>query len=159
MKLSENFSRAEFEYSYTAERKNISNIMDDEQLIYAARFCLLIAEPWRELSGGESFRYSSMFRSYALNRILPGSARKSAHMMGRAGDKPLGNHKSRYGNLDNMYEELVQSAIPYDKAIIESNKRGQRWIHVQISKIGREPRGLMLSAKEVNGEMVYTLIS
>lgn len=156
--ISENFTQEEWEYSNTANRKGIANTMREQDIVYATLFCHLIAEPWREMAGGIPFRFSSLFRSYALNRVLPGASDKSSHMMARAGDKPLGNHKQRYGTLENMYQELIESSLPFDKAIIERNRRGQKWIHVQIARIGNEPRGLKYRAVELaNGEMDYSL--
>lgn len=160
MKLSNNFTRAEFERSATASAHGVDNRMNTAQLVHAVHYCITIAEPWRLLAGGIPMRFSSMFRGPALNALIPNSAKMSSHMMARAGDKPLGAHRKRYRNLDEMYEEFILSPIPYDKAIIELNRKGQRWIHTQIPIVGEAPRRLCYNAVENSkGEMVYTRLA
>jgi hypothetical protein len=81
-----------------------------------------------------------------------GGAKRSAHLSGRAADIiPLRGHARGEGpsgkNTLSVMQLLKESEIPFDKAIFEF--RGNKpWIHIQVCRVGRDPRRGMLMSLE-----------
>lgn len=109
MKLSENFSLTELTRSATADRLNIPNIPNEEQINNLWILCNHLLQPLRSAYGKPLF-ISSGFRSADLNRILNGSP-ASDHLTGRAAD-------IRTDNPTALFAWVCRLNLSYDQAII-----------------------------------------
>lgn len=148
MKLSEHFSRAEFERSDRAARLGIPNTMTPEALENAKRLCRDVLEPLRAALG-RPIRITSGYRSDELNAATPGSSKTSAHREGRAVDIVV----EGLTNADVM-AALLRSTIPFDQAIDEGVDRGGKWVfwvHVQVARGGQRPRRERLTFRTGEG--------
>ncbi|MFZ1291056.1 MAG: D-Ala-D-Ala carboxypeptidase family metallohydrolase [Melioribacteraceae bacterium] len=120
--LSENFFLKEFIYSYTAERLNIPNIPNQDQIFNLKMLCKHILQPLREY-----VKYpiiiTSGFRSYDLNKEVKGS-RNSAHLKGCATDIISIKYSSK-----EIFDMIRILKLPYDELILEFNS----WVHVSYN--------------------------
>lgn len=85
MHLSQHFTLEELIVSATAEKNNILNFPNNEQVVNLARLCSLILEPLREAIGSKPLIVSSAFRNDKVN-LLVGGAPNSYHTKGLAAD-------------------------------------------------------------------------
>lgn len=84
MKLTENFTLAELTKSETAEKNNIDNTPDAEQIECLKQLCENILQPLRD-DFQKPLVISSGFRSKKLS-LLVGSKTTSQHCKGQAAD-------------------------------------------------------------------------
>lgn len=130
MKLSNNFTLAEFIESDTAERDGIDNNPTAEHLHNMVALCENILQPLRERLG-VSIRVSSGYRSKALNTALKAS-KSSEHCFGRAADIKLivdGVNQSQI-----LYNTILAMDIPFRQMIWEfGDDDTPRWIHISYN--------------------------
>lgn len=124
MKLSENFSLAEFTFSATATAHNIANVPDAGQIAAMKTLCLRVLEPVRARFG-KPVRVTSGYRSPALC-VAVGSSVGSQHARGEAADFEI-------EGVDNYTVACwIREKLPFDQLILENHVRGQPnsgWIH------------------------------
>jgi hypothetical protein len=139
MKLSQNFTLAEFEASEVAARKGIDNGMPEALWPNAIALCNNVLESARAALG--PIRVNSGYRCRALNVAITGGATRSQHTLGQAADIiPL----AAGVKLMDLFAWLVANA-PYDQLIWEFGQ----WIHVSYTN---SPRGNIMVAAMVTGK-------
>lgn len=122
MKLSENFTRAEFEHSDTAIKNGIKNVMNEEQLVNATILCNRVLQPARNWYG-KALYINSGFRCEKVNSLVGGSP-TSDHVNGRAADI----------RTDNLYNtgslgKWIEKNLEFDQLIYYA---GKNYIHVSF---------------------------
>jgi hypothetical protein len=150
MKLSKNFSLAEFTRSQTATRKGIDNDPKGEHLAAAKNLFEKVVQPVRDNFGPT--RLNSGYRSPALNEAVGGSA-TSQHCQGEAVDLECPPH-SNYA-----VAKWIEDNLEYDQLILEFYTPGipdSGWVHVSYNHDGKQ-RGQSLTAMKENGKTVYKL--
>jgi len=135
MQLSDHFSLAEMVKSQTAERKDIPNEPDPDQIYSMSLLCENILEPIR-LHYGLPIQPSSGFRSAELCLAI-GSSIGSQHAKGEAVDFEV-------ATVDN--EELaswIWENLDYDQLILEAYKGGNSgWVHCSYKADGNRKESL-----------------
>lgn len=129
MKLTDNFSRWEFEKSQTAIRKGIDNRMNNAQLQAAIDLCENVLEPARK-HFGKPIIITSGFRSPKLNRAI-GGAKGSQHSKGEAADIEL------VGGDNWHLLHYIHDNLPFDQLIAERmlpSDPTAGWVHVSFRK-------------------------
>lgn len=133
MKLSPNFSLAEFTKSATATRLRIDITNPPPAAVECMKdLCVHILEPLRR-AFDLPVRISSGYRSLQFNQVI-GGAEKSQHVYGQAADIEI----ARVPN-DLIWQYIVDQ-LPYDQVIAEhlSSKDGSAgWVHVSYVPNGR----------------------
>lgn len=118
-------------------RRDIDNTPTPEARARLLVLCTEILEPLRARFG--PLRINSGYRSPALNAVIPGSARNSAHLYGCAADvAPPAGVTVR----DMLVWIRDESGLPYDQVIDELKGTGAAWLHVGMLRpgYGPEPR-------------------
>jgi hypothetical protein len=125
MKLSPNFTLAEFTASATAQAKGIKNDPTPGQIAALQLLCAKVLEPVRA-HYGKPVRITSGFRSVKLC-LAVGSSSGSQHARGEAADFEI-------TGVDNVtVAKFIRDRLPFDQLILENYVRGQPnsgWIHV-----------------------------
>lgn len=136
--MPEYFTFTEFEWSETAIRKRINNMMPADIQENARQFMLEILDPlrlaWTKYCvennlGNGIIRVTSGYRCPELNKAVGGS-KNSVHMLGYAADIKPGNYKMR------EFQEFVpkwlsDNKIKFDQCILEKPKNDiASWIHI-----------------------------
>jgi D-alanyl-D-alanine dipeptidase len=143
MKLSKHLSRAEFEFSPTAVRRGIANVMNETQLEAATLLAENVFEPLRAFRGAP-IKVNSGFRSLALNQAIGGSSRTSQHMKGEALDLPLSAEEFHF----------IREKLLFDQVIWEFGNDSQpQWVHVSYK--AKNNRKQVLKAVKVAGKTKY----
>jgi zinc D-Ala-D-Ala carboxypeptidase len=114
MKLTENFTLAELTKSETAEKNNIDNTPDAEQIECLKQLCENILQPLRD-DFQKPLIISSGFRSKKLS-LLVGSKTTSQHCKGQAADFTI-------PGIDNkkVFKHIIEN-LPMDQVILEYYK-------------------------------------
>jgi hypothetical protein len=127
MKLSENFSLAEFTRSQTAARLGIDNTPGEAAIEAMRALCKYVLEEVRVHFGRPVF-ISSGFRSPELNEMIGGKD-SSQHKAGEAVDFEV-------PGVDNLkVAEFIRDNLIFDQLILEFYDPGtpnSGWIHVSI---------------------------
>lgn len=148
MKLSKNFSLAEFTKSQTAVRMGIDNTPEGEHLEAARALFENVVQPVRDHFGPTVI--NSGYRGPDLNRAVGGSA-SSQHCKGEAVDievPGVANAEVAQWILDNMeFDQLILEF--YTPGIPDSG-----WVHVSY-KADDENRKSVLTAMKEDGKTVY----
>ena len=124
MRLSTNFTLAEFTKSQTATRKGLDNTPGEEHLANAKELFTNVVQPVRENFGVTVI--NSGYRGPALNEAVGGSS-KSQHCKGEAVDIECPGT----GNYD--VANWIESNLDFDQLILEFyNGKDPRsgWVHV-----------------------------
>lgn len=126
------FDLEEFLTSSTAKQKSIENLPSwdvIEHLKELAAFLDVLREDW-----GSGINISSGFRNKALNDAV-GGVDNSVHLIGYAADLVPAN-----GKMEEFKKFIIDWAKDkeFDEFIMEKNKKGKEWIHIQL----RSPKGL-----------------
>jgi zinc D-Ala-D-Ala carboxypeptidase len=145
MNLSPNFHLSEFEASEIADRFGYDNRATPGVVKELTRLCGMM-EAVRVALGAKPISINSGYRSPRLNSAV-GGAKNSAHIEGRACDFIC----PQYGTPLEICQRLSSSGIAFDKLIQEG-----RWVHIQIAKVGLEPRKQVLTAKFEKGVASYS---
>jgi len=147
MKLSENFTLAEFTKSQTAIRMGIDNTPGEEHLDNAKALFENVVQPVREQFGPTTI--NSGYRGPALNEAVGGSS-KSQHCKGQAVDIEVP------GVPNAEVAEWIEENLDFDQLILEFYTPGipdSGWVHVSYN--GDANRKSVLTAMKENGKTVY----
>ena len=148
MNLSANFTLKELTRSDTADRLDIDNTPNEEQIESLRLLCENILQPVRE-HFGKPVKINSGFRCPALNQATGGSA-TSDHCKGQACDFEID------GVSNPELAEWVSQNCKYTQLILEFYTQGQPnsgWVHCSYS-----PENLKcqeLTAVKVAGKTTY----
>jgi hypothetical protein len=149
MRLSENFTLAEYTKSQTASRKGIDNTPGDEHLESARALFENVAQKVRDHFGPTII--TSGYRSPALNEAIGGSA-TSQHSKGEAADLEVP------GVATAEVAQWISDNLDYDQLILEFYTPGETnsgWVHVSYKADGSN-RNQNLTAAKVNGKTEYS---
>jgi len=148
MKLSKNFSLAEYSKSNTAALKGIDNEPSDEHLDFAIRLFEAVIQPVRDNFGPT--RITSGFRSFELNEAIGGS-QTSQHSKAQACDFECS------GTDNKEVVEWIIDNLDFDQLILEfydDTDINSGWIH--CSYVDEESnRNQVLRAVKEDGRTVY----
>lgn len=144
MRLSTNFTLAEFTRSESAKRHGVSNNPTPEHLENIKVLCEKVLEPIRAKFG--PINISSGYRSKVLNHYIGGSL-KSQHCEGKAADI---DQDDVPGVTNKEIFEYIKNELEFDQLINEFN---YAWIHVSYN-LGKNRRQV-LDALKVNNKTVY----
>lgn len=133
IKLSENFTLREMCRSWTAEQHHIDNKPDSYIIFNLKRLCREVLQPVRD-KWGKTMRINSGYRSAALNKEV-GGVPTSFHVTGRAADI----HVS--GDTEGRALAALLLAQKSTDLVLLEKKRGNYWVHVQISDSPRHKYG------------------
>jgi zinc D-Ala-D-Ala carboxypeptidase len=148
MKLSENFTMAEFTKSQTAERKGIDNTPEGEHLEAAKALFENVVQKVRDHFGPTVI--NSGYRSPELNEAVGGSSR-SQHCKGQAADIECP------GTANADLANWIVENLDFDQVILEFYTPGipdSGWVHVSYNTEGN--RKSILTATRVDGKTVYS---
>ena len=149
MKLSTNFTVAEYIKSQTATRHEIDNSLSEEHLENAKKLFANVVQPIREKFGITII--TSGYRSPDLNAKIGGSS-KSQHCKGQAVDLEC----LKESNAD--VAMWIENNLDFDQLILEfytPSEPSSGWIHVSYNEDGKN-RKSVLTASKINGKTVYT---
>ena len=149
MKLSKNFSLAEFEKSQTATRRGLDNSMPKEHLDNAIALCENVLQKVRDHFGPVNI--NSGYRGDELNKAVGGSSR-SQHCKGQAADIEVA------GVPNYHLAKWIEENTDFDQVILEFYTSGipdSGWVHVSYNT--EENRGKSLTASRVDGKTQYSL--
>ena len=150
MKLSKNFTLAEFTKSQTAERKGLDNNPTDEHLVRAKLLFENVVQKVRENFGPTVI--NSGYRGAELNAAVGGST-KSQHCKGQAADIEVP------GIANAEVAQWIVDNCDFDQLILEFYTPGipdSGWVHV--SYVGpEENRKSILTASRVDGKTKYSV--
>jgi len=150
MRLSKNFTMAEFTKSQTAERKGIDNTPQGEHLEAAKALFENVVQPVRDHFGPTVI--NSGYRSPDLNEAVGGSSR-SQHCKGEAADIEVP------GTPNAELAEWIRDNLEFDQLILEFYTPGipdSGWVHVSYLADG-DNRGECLTAARIDGKTQYSV--
>ena len=148
MKLSKNFTIAEYIKSQTATRKDIDNSLSEDHLESAKLLFAKVVQPVREQWGVTVI--NSGYRSPALNKAVGGS-KTSQHCNGQAADF----ESTRVSNPD--LAKWIEKNLIFDQLILEFYTPGDPrsgWVHVSYKESNN--RKSVLTASKIKGKTVYS---
>ncbi len=148
MKLSKNFTLAEYTKSQTALRNDIDNIPNDDHLEAAKALFEKVVQPVRDRFGPTVI--NSGYRGPELNEKVGGSP-SSQHCLGQAVDIECP------GIANAEIAEWITPNTDYDQVILEFYTPGipdSGWVHVSYKDNG-DNRGFALTAMKEHGRTVY----
>ena len=147
MKLAPNFSLKEMTASQTAERLNIRNEPDQQQLVNLVHLCTHVLQPVRE-HYGKVVTVSSGLRVLDLNRAIK-SSDKSSHVLGQAVDFEI------YGIDNLLVSKFIAEKLEYDKLILEFySKPNGGWIHCSYN-MHNNRKEIMTASRDSEGKVFY----
>ena len=152
MKLSKNFSLAEFTKSQTAERKGIDNTPNEEHMAAAVVLFDKVVQPVRDHFGPTVL--NSGYRGPELNEAVGGSS-KSQHCKGQAADIEVP------GVPNAELAEWIKENCDFDQLILEFYTPGipdSGWVHVSLHLDNEgmfKNRKQALTAMKEGGKTVY----
>ena len=149
MKLSENFTMAEFIKSDTANRLGIDNTPEGEHLENAKALFENVVQKVRDHSGPTVI--NSGYRCPELNEAVRGS-KTSQHCHGEAADIEVP------GVANGDLAQWIVDNLEFDQVILEFYTPGQPssgWVHVTYKKDGSN-RNKALTAAKIDGKTVYS---
>ena len=118
-----------------AEKKNLKMLVQK------------VVQPARDLVG--RLRVNSAFRSNDVNKAV-GGVDNSQHRLGLAADVfPLDL------DIDKAFYQIKSSKIPYDQIILETGKKGERWIHISYNPNGQRKQALLANWNFQTNKMDY----
>lgn len=138
MKLSPHFDLSELTVTSHTEVDNSPNDFEYNGIVVHVqdnlrRLCTDFLEPMRAKFG--PLRINSGFRSKALNAVIPGSAKDSAHSYGCAADV----HPPDGTTVHDMLIWARDNLRGWDQLIDEQKPGGEPWLHIGILRPGHEP--------------------
>ena len=149
MKLSENFTMAEFIKSDTATRLGIDNTPQGEHLEAAKALFENVVQKVRDHFGPTVL--NSGYRSPKLNEAVRGVA-TSQHCLGEAADIEVP------GVANGDLAQWIVDNLDFDQVILEFYTPGQPssgWVHVSYKADGSN-RKKALTASKIDGKTVYS---
>ena len=151
-KISKHVSYKEGVYSRTAERKDLDNTPNADQLKCMMEIARDVFEPLREWVGGP-IKINSFYRSPELNTAIGGSA-TSQHCKGQAMDID-----DTFGKATNaeMYNWIKEN-LDFDQMIWEfGDDDNPNWVHVSYVSEDKN-RNRCLKAYKEDGKTKYAVI-
>jgi len=148
MKLSNNFTLAEFTKSQTALRLDIDNTPEGEHLEAAKALFENVVQPVRDNFGPTVI--NSGYRGPRLNEAVGGSA-TSQHCKGEAVDIECP------GVPNAEVAEWILENLDFDQLILEFYTKGvpdSGWVHVSYKADGENRKSVLTALKE-NGKTKY----
>jgi zinc D-Ala-D-Ala carboxypeptidase len=148
MNLTANFTLRELTKSDTADRLDIDNTPNEEQIESLRLLCENILQPVRD-HFGKPVKISSGFRCSALNQATGGSS-NSDHCRGQACDFEID------GVSNPELAEWIESNLKYTQLILEFYTQGQPnsgWVHCSYNPSSL--KGQSLTATKVAGKTTY----
>ena len=149
MKLSENFTMAEFIKSDTAKREGIDNTPEGEHLENAKALFENVVQKVRDHFGPTVL--NSGYRCPELNQAVRGS-KTSQHCKGEAADIEV------RGVANGDLAQWIVDNLDFDQVILEFYTPGQPssgWVHVSYKADGSN-RKKALTASRIDGKTVYS---
>jgi len=149
MKLSENFTMAEFIKSDTANRLGIDNTPEGEHLEAAKALFENVVQKVRDHFGPTVI--NSGYRCPELNEAVRGS-KTSQHCHGEAADIEVP------GVANGDLAQWIVDNLDFDQVILEFYTPGQPssgWVHVSYKADGSN-RKKALTASKIDGKTVYS---
>ena len=149
MKLSKNFSLAEMIKSQTAERKDINNNPNEDNIENLQRLCEHVLQPVRD-HFGKVVSVSSVFRSPVFC-VAIGSSTTSQHASGQAADFEI------YGLSNKVLADYIADNLDFDQLILEfwkPEEPNSGWVHCSY-KGADNNRKEYLRAIKSNGRTSY----
>jgi len=149
MKLSENFTMAEFIKSDTANRLGIDNTPEGEHLEAAKELFENVVQKVRDHFGPTVI--NSGYRCPELNEAVRGS-KTSQHCHGEAADIEVP------GVANGDLAQWIVDNLDFDQVILEFYTPGQPssgWVHVSYKADGSN-RKKALTASKIDGKTVYS---
>ena len=147
MKLAPNFSLKEMTASQPAERLNIKNEPDQQQLVNLVHLCTHVLQPVRE-HYEKVVTVSSGLRVLDLNRAIK-SSDKSQHVLGQAVDFEI------YGLDNHLVAQYIADKLDYDKLILEFySKPNGGWIHVSYNMFNNR-KEILTASRDSDGKVHY----
>lgn len=138
MQLSANFSLNELTKSQTAERLDIDNVPNQEQIDNLISLAEAILQPVRDFYG-VPYMVNSGYRSEALCEAI-GSKKTSQHAQGQAADFEVPN----VSNYDLAY--WIEQNLDFDQLILECYKAGEPtsgWVHCSFRSDGENRKEVL----------------
>lgn len=138
-KITDNFTVEEIQYSETAERHNIDNIVPTEAYGVMTMLFRDIMQPLRERIG--PIRITSGYRCHTLNTRVGGS-KFSQHMYSSARGAACDFvHLNGDYSTSDMVNMILEMKLPFDQMILEypSSRKGG-WVHVSTAGVNRGNR-------------------
>ena len=148
MRLSKNFTMAEFTKSQTAERRGIDNTPEGEHLDAAVALFENVVQKVRDHFGPTVI--NSGYHSPELNEAVGGSSR-SQHCKGEAADIEVP------GTPNAELAEWIVDNLDFDQVILEFYTPGipdSGWVHVSYKAAGENRKSILTAMKE-DGKTVY----
>ena len=147
MRLSENFTLAEFTKSQTATRRGIDNTPEGEHMEAAKALFENVVQPVRDQFGVTVI--NSGYRGPELNEAVGGSS-NSQHCKGEAVDIECP------GTANYELAKWIEDNLDFDQLILEFYTPGipdSGWVHVSYKPEGN--RKSVLTAMREDGKTVY----
>ena len=133
--------------SQTAERLNIKNEPDQQQLVNLVHLCRHVLQPVRE-HYEKVVTVSSGLRVLDLNRAIK-SSDKSQHVLGQAVDFEI------YGLDNHLVAQFIAEKLDYDKLILEFySKPNGGWIHVSYNMFNNR-KEILTASRDSDGKVHY----
>ena len=133
--------------SQTAERLNIKNKPDQQQLVNLVHLCTHVLQPVRE-HYEKVVTVSSGLRVLDLNRAIK-SSDKSQHVLGQAVDFEI------YGLDNHLVAQFIAEKLDYDKLILEFySKPNGGWIHVSYNMFNNR-KEILTASRDSDGKVHY----
>lgn len=131
------FELDEFIVSSKAQQQGIANIPSFEVVEHLGRLVEEFLDPLRA-AYGMPIIVSSGFRCDALN-IVVGGVPTSAHRLGWAVDLQVKGSFQRF--VDFVVEWVKKTGRKFDQILIESDSKGNKWLHVGLYNSLGQQRG------------------
>ena len=150
MKLSKNFSLAEMIKSQTAERKDINNNPNEDNIENLQRLCEHILQPVRD-HFGKVVSVSSGFRSPELC-VAIGSSTTSQHASGQAADFEI------YGVSNKELADYIADNLDFDQLILEfwkPEEPNSGWVHCSYKGADNNRKQYLRAVKSSSGKTSY----
>lgn len=152
MKLSVDFTLQELTNSEIAQRNNIANIPNADQITNLVLLCQYILQPVR-VHFNKPVIITSGYRSPELCTLI-GSKPTSQHTQGQAADFKI------TGIANKTVSDWIVNNLNYDQCILEfynEKEPNSGWVHCSYSFDNN--RKEYLQATKSNGTVLYTKIS
>jgi hypothetical protein len=149
MRLSKNFTLAEFTKSQTATRRGIDNTPEGEHMEAAKELFENVVQPVRDQFGVTVI--NSGYRGPELNEAVGGSS-NSQHCKGEAVDIECP------GTANYELAKWIEDNLDFDQLILEFYTPGipdSGWVHVSYKSEGN--RKSVLTAAKVDGKTEYSV--
>lgn len=131
------FTLQEFINSATARKRGISNLPDFEIVDHLDALVSDFLDPLRA-AYGMPITVTSGYRNDALNRAV-GGVPTSVHKLGWAADLQVGGSFNRF--VDFVVEWVKKTGRRFDQILIESDRKGNKWLHVGLYNNFGQQRG------------------